>query len=74
MRSRWGTCNPRTASLTFSLALAKQPPDCLEYIVVHEMLHLLEAGHGAPYKTLMDAHYPDWRACRARLNGKRPYS
>jgi predicted metal-dependent hydrolase len=71
MRSRWGSCNPRSARLTFSLALAKYPPDCLDYIVVHEMLHLLEAGHGARYKALMQTHYPDWKLRRALLNGKR---
>ena len=70
MRTRWGTCNPRLAKLCFSLALAKQPPECLEYIVVHEMLHLLESGHGTRYKTLMNRHFPQWKACRAKLNGK----
>jgi predicted metal-dependent hydrolase len=73
MRSRWGSCNPRSGRLSFSLALAKHPPECLEYIVVHEMLHLLEPGHGRDFKALMSRHFPTWKVCRAQLNGKMLY-
>lgn len=70
MRTRWGTCNTRARRLTLSLELAKKPPQCLDYIVVHEMMHLLEPGHGARFKGLMQQHYPAWKACRDLLNGK----
>ena len=70
MRTRWGSCNVRARRLSFSLGLAKHPPQCLDYIVVHEMMHLLEPGHGARFKALMQQHYPAWKACRDLLNGK----
>jgi len=62
------TSNRQTGHIWFNLELAKKHPLCLEYIVVHEMTHLLERNHGERYAKLMDAFMPDWRARRDQLN------
>ena len=69
MKSRWGSCTPKAHSIRFNLDLVKKPPECLEYIVVHELVHLLEASHNNRFKALMDQFYPDWKICRKELNG-----
>jgi predicted metal-dependent hydrolase len=68
MKTKWGSCNRETGHLWFNLELAKKHPDCLEYIVVHEMTHLRERGHGERFTKLMDGFLPDWRARRDQLN------
>jgi len=68
MKTKWGSCNRETARLCFNLELAKKHPLCLEYIVVHEMTHLLERGHGERFTALMDGFMPDWRIRRDVLN------
>lgn len=68
MKSRWGSCNVRTGKLTFSLELAKVAPEGLELVVVHELVHLLEASHNARFKALMSRELPDWKARSARLD------
>lgn len=68
MRTKWGTCNRETRRLTFNVELAKKHPDCLEYIVVHEMMHYFERNHGERFTKLMDDVMPDWRMRRDRLN------
>ena len=68
MRTKWGTCNRETRRLTFNVELAKKHPDCLEYIVVHEMMHYFERNHGDRFTKLMDDAMPDWRTRRDRLN------
>lgn len=68
MRTRWGSCNPRTASILLNTDLAKKPPECLEYIVVHEMVHLLEPTHNARFIALMDRNLPSWQHDRQTLN------
>lgn len=68
MKTRWGTCNPTARSIRLNTELAKKPPECLEYIVVHEMVHLLEASHGERFVALMDQHLPRWQSARDRLN------
>lgn len=68
MKTKWGSCNRETGHIWFNLDLAAKHPDCLEYIVVHEMTHLLERNHGERFTTLMDKFLPDWRARRDRLN------
>jgi predicted metal-dependent hydrolase len=68
MKTRWGSCTPKTARVRFNLELAKRSPECLEYIVVHELVHLLEASHNSRFKALMDQFYPDWRLCRKELH------
>lgn len=67
MTSRWGSCQPSTGRICINVRLALYPPECLEYVVVHELCHLLERGHGPRFKALMDAFVPDWRARRAKL-------
>ena len=67
MKTRWGSCTPKTNSIRFNLELVKRAPECLEYIVVHELVHLLEASHNSKFKTLMDRFYPKWRFCRKEL-------
>jgi predicted metal-dependent hydrolase len=68
MKTKWGSCNRETGHIWFNLELATKHPDCLEYIVVHEMAHLHERSHGARFTELMDRYLPDWRARRDRLN------
>jgi len=69
MKTKWGSCNRETGHLRFNLELAKKPPRCLEYVVVHEMAHLLERHHSERFVTLMDRFLPDWRSRRDELNG-----
>lgn len=69
MKTKWGSCNPDAARLWFNVELAKKDPLCLEYIVVHEMAHLVERTHGERFVKLMDALLPDWRTRRDELNG-----
>ncbi|PJK23860.1 M48 family metallopeptidase [Mycolicibacterium goodii] len=68
MRTKWGTCNRETRRITFNTELAKKHPDCLEYIVVHEMMHYFERGHGERFTKLMDGAMSDWRSRRDQLN------
>lgn len=68
MKTRWGSCNRETGHIWFNLELATKHPDCLEYIVVHEMVHLIERTHGERFVKLMDEFLPDWRARRDMLN------
>jgi predicted metal-dependent hydrolase len=71
MKTRWGSCNPQTRRISFNAELARKPPGCLEYIVVHEMAHYFHAGHGPGFTGFMDRHLPDWRARRKELNKSR---
>ncbi len=68
MRTKWGTCNRDARRIWVNLELAKKTPTCLEYLVVHEMVHLVERGHGDRFKNLMDQFLPDWRLRRDELN------
>jgi predicted metal-dependent hydrolase len=68
MKTRWGSCNPRTATIRLNTELVKKPKDLLEYVVVHELLHLIEPTHSARFTALLDQHYPSWRDARAELN------
>ena len=68
MRTRWGTCNPRARSIRLNTELVKKPAECLEYVVVHEMVHLLEASHNARFKALMSRYMPNWAVYRQMLN------
>lgn len=60
MRTRWGTCNIRARRIWLNLELAKYPVECLEYVIVHELVHLLERSHNARFKALMTRFLPDW--------------
>ena len=68
MKTRWGSCNPSAGSIRLNADLAGRPPECLEYVVVHEMVHLLEPSHNTRFVTLMDQFLPGWRVSRAELN------
>jgi predicted metal-dependent hydrolase len=68
MKTKWGSCNRETGHIWFNVELAKKHPDCLEYIVVHEMTHHLERNHGERFTKLMDGFMSDWRARRDQLN------
>ncbi|MDX1838798.1 M48 family peptidase [Legionella taurinensis] len=68
MKTRWGSCNTRTARVWFSLMLAEKPLACLEYVVVHELVHLLEASHNHRFHGFMNQFLPDWQKRKALLN------
>ena len=68
MKTKWGTCNIRAHRIWLNLELVKKPVHCLEYIIVHEMLHLLERNHNDRFKLLMDKFMPQWRSYREELN------
>lgn len=68
MRTKWGTCNIQKKRIWLNLQLAKKTPECLEYIIVHELVHLLERNHNKRFYRYMDCFYPNWRKVRERLN------
>ena len=68
MKTRWGTCNIRTGKICFNLQLAKKDRICLEYVVVHELVHLLEGSHNKVFKAYMDQFLPNWRTMKKELN------
>lgn len=68
MKTRWGTCNAEARRIWLNLELAKKPMQCLEYIVAHEMTHLIARHHNEHFVALMNKHLPQWRAQRAALN------
>ena len=67
MKSRWGSCQPSTGRICINVVLALYPPECLEYVVVHELVHLLVPGHGPEFHAIMDRVMPDWKKRRAKL-------
>lgn len=67
MKTRWGTCNIKTAVITLNLRLAEKPAECLRYVLTHELCHLHEAGHGEKFWKRMDVYYPDWKRVRKLL-------
>lgn len=68
MKTKWGSCNPRTRTILLNTDLAKKPRECLEYLVVHELVHLLEPTHNARFVALMEQFMPKWQAHRQALN------
>lgn len=68
MRTKWGSCNRDAKRIWFNLELVKKPKECLEYIVVHEMVHVVERNHGTRFIALMDQFLPQWRQHREELN------
>lgn len=68
MKTKWGSCNPTAKSILLNTDLAKKPRECLEYIVVHELVHLLEPTHNERFIKLMDQHMPKWQSHRQLLN------
>jgi predicted metal-dependent hydrolase len=68
MRTKWGTCNIQDKRIWLNLELIKKEPICLEYVIVHEITHLLERTHGAKFQALMDQFMPNWRTYKEKLN------
>jgi len=68
MKTRWGSCNAQARRIWLSLELAKKPVQCLEYVMVHELMHLLERSHNGQFVSLMDRRLPLWRHHRQLLN------
>jgi predicted metal-dependent hydrolase len=68
MKSRWGSCNHRTRHIRLNTELVTKPNHLLEYVLVHELVHLIVPNHGKRFVALMDEHYPTWRGVRAELN------
>jgi predicted metal-dependent hydrolase len=73
MKTKWGTCNTKAKRIWLNLELARKPVECLEYIIVHELVHLLERSHNARFVKYMDAFMPKWQFHRDELN-RLPYS
>lgn len=68
MKTKWGSCNPAACSIRLNTDLAKKPPECLEYILVHELAHLIEPTHNARFMILMELFMPKWRHLKDELN------
>lgn len=68
MKTKWGSCNTETGKIWINLQLAKKTPECLEYVILHELLHLVEKTHNERFVSLMDKYMPMWREIRASLN------
>ena len=68
MKTKWGSCNHRAGNIRLNTELVKKPKDVLEYVVVHEMLHLIAPTHSDKFLALLSKHYPAWREVRAELN------
>jgi predicted metal-dependent hydrolase len=68
MKTKWGSCNTASGAIRLNTELAKKPKECLDYIVLHEMVHLLEPTHGPKFVNCMDRFMPNWRAMRDLLN------
>ncbi|MES2090202.1 MAG: SprT family zinc-dependent metalloprotease [Pseudomonadota bacterium] len=68
MKTKWGSCNHAAGNIRLNTELVKKPKDLVEYVVVHEMLHLIEPTHGERFMALLDQHWPQWRDSRRELN------
>lgn len=68
MKTKWGSCNPSKGHIRLNTELVKKPKDLLEYVVVHELVHLVEPSHNERFLALLDRHWPNWRDSRAELN------
>lgn len=68
MKTRWGSCNPAAGHIRLNTELVKKPKDLVEYVVVHEMLHLIEPSHSERFVSLLTQHWPNWQESRAELN------
>ena len=68
MKTKWGGCNRRAGNIRLNTQLVVKPKDLLEYIIVHEMVHLLEPTHSDRFAAILDERYPGWREARAELN------
>lgn len=68
MKTKWGSCNPQRGTIRINTELVKKPRDMLEYVIVHEMIHLIEAKHTKAFFQHLDRHYPNWSVVRTELN------
>ena len=68
MKTKWGSCNHRAGHIRLNTELVKKPKDLLEYVIVHEMAHLIEPTHSDRFMAILEEHYPSWREARAELN------
>lgn len=68
MKTKWGTCNIEKGRIWINLQLVKKIPRCLEYVIIHELVHLLERHHNERFYRFMDLYYPDWRVTKDILN------
>lgn len=68
VKTKWGSCNDSTQSLWFNIELAKKPIECIEYIVIHELVHLIERHHNKSFITLMNKYLPNWQLRKKQLN------
>ena len=68
MKTKWGSCNHQAAHIRLNTELVKKPRDLLEYVIVHEMAHLLEPTHSDRFIAILQENYPSWREARAELN------
>ncbi len=68
MKTKWGTCNREDRRIWINLELIKKPTKCLEYVIVHELIHLLEKNHNERFRALMSKHLPNWEILRQELN------
>lgn len=68
MKTKWGGCNYKARHIRLNTELVKKPKDLLEYVLVHEMVHLIEPTHSDRFIAILNEHYPSWREARAELN------
>jgi predicted metal-dependent hydrolase len=68
MKTKWGSCNPQRGTIRLNTELVKKPRDMLEYVIVHEMIHLIEPKHTKAFFKHLDRHYPNWTSVRIELN------
>lgn len=68
MKTRWGSCSVKTGAIRLNLSLAERPGECLEYVLVHELTHLLEPSHNARFKSLLEGFYPGWKTAKEGLS------
>lgn len=68
MKTKWGSCNHQAGHIRLNTELVKKPKDLIEYVLVHEMVHLLEPTHNDRFIAILEKHYPSWREARAELN------
>ena len=70
MKRKWGACRTRTGDVVFNRNLAAEPPRAIEYLVLHELTHLIEPSHGPRFQAILTEHMPDWRTVETALNGR----
>jgi predicted metal-dependent hydrolase len=68
MKSHWGSCNYQKQTIRLNTELAKKPPECLEYVIVHEMIHIIEPSHNRTFYRLMNTYLPSWKTIRKKMN------